>query len=200
MQSWLSQVIAALSVLIREGVRDGFSQLHLSVYCFQWSLGQCRSNQSLLWELRWERSKEIQEPHKNSLNFRVVHTDDTAGPCDSLPTRIQLAGCESHRLVCSSLSFQIPFLFSISKAQAHPHNQLLSGWLPRCDIYRVYWKLLAHYWASKCDCFSKKEISWSVGLVASLDCKQREPEVRTKLHCFFYLQKQFAALCFLSDP
>lgn len=108
-------------------------------------------------------------------------------------------GCESNRLVCSSLSFPIPFCFSISKAQAHPHNQLLSGWLPRCDIYRVYWKLLAHYWASKWDCFSKKEISRSVGLVASLDCKQREPEVGTKLHCFFYLQKQFAALCFLSD-
>lgn len=149
--------------------------------------------------MRGERSKQIWELRKNSLNFRVVRTGHTAGPGDSLSTRIQLAGCESNRLVCSSLSFQIPFRFSISKAQAHPHNQLLSGWLPRCDIYRVYWKLLAHYWASKCDCFSKKEISWSVGLVASLDCKQREPEVRTKLHCFFYLQKQFAALCFLSD-
>lgn len=146
-----------------------------------------------------ERSKQIWELYKNSLNFRVVQTDHTAGRGDSLSARIQLAGCESNRLVCWSLSFQIPFRFSISKAQAHPHNRLLSGWLPRCDIYRVYWKLLAHYWASKCDCFSKKEISWSVGLVASLDCKQREPEVRTKLHCFFYLQKQFAALCFLSD-
>lgn len=61
-------------------------------------------------------------------------------------------------------------------------------------IYRAYWKLLAHYWASKCDCFSEKEISWSVGLVASLECKQGEPEVSTEPHCFFYLQKQFAAL------
>lgn len=73
----------------------------------------------------------------------------------SRTARIQLAGRESNRLVCLSLSFQIPFRFSISSAQAHPHNQLLSGQLPRCDIYRVYWKLLAHCWALKCDCFSK---------------------------------------------
>lgn len=80
-------------------------------------------------------------------HFHTVHAEHTA--------RIQLAGCESNRLLCLSLSFQIPFRFSISSAQAHPHNQLLSGQLPRCDIYRVYWKLLAHCWASKCDCFSK---------------------------------------------
>jgi len=52
-----------------------------------------------------DRSKQIQELCKNSLNFRVVRTDRTAGPADSLSTRIQLAGCESNRLVCSSWSF-----------------------------------------------------------------------------------------------
>lgn len=125
------------------------------------------------------------------------------GP-SALSTRMQLAGCESSSSACSSSSSHVPFRLSISTAQAQPHNQPLPGCLPRWDIYRVYWKLLAHCWPSKCDCFAKKEISRSVGLVASSAWEQREPEVRTQLHCFFYLQKEFAALCgvfggFLSD-